>query len=109
MRISNPLDEIRTLIDAEPGKRFRICEVARAYGLSPQILGLEFRRRYGMPPYEYVIKTRIESAKAKLANGHQSILDLSFDLGFCSQSHFTEVFRKRVGMTPHAYRTSMPA
>jgi AraC-like DNA-binding protein len=32
------------------------------------------------------------------------LVEVAFDAGFCSQSHFTEAFKQRVGMSPGRWR-----
>jgi YesN/AraC family two-component response regulator len=48
--------------------------------------------------------SKIIEAKRLLQYSSFSLNDIRHKLGFCSQSHFTGVFRKETGMTPHQYR-----
>jgi AraC-like DNA-binding protein len=54
----------------------------------------------------YVVERRIDEACRRLrSHRHESIADVALSLGFSSQSHFTEAFRRRTGSTPRAWRT----
>jgi AraC-like DNA-binding protein len=47
---------------------------------------------------------RVETAMQLLASGSLEIRQIAALLCFCDQSHFTQVFRKKTGMTPAQYR-----
>lgn len=55
-------------------------------------------------PKAYLLGKRFERSKFLLKNTDKSIGEISARLRFCSQSYFTEQFRKRFGLTPMAYR-----
>jgi AraC family transcriptional regulator len=51
------------------------------------------------------MQRRIERAKELLrSTPAPSLCDISIALGFSSQSHFTEAFRRRVGTSPAHWR-----
>src|SRR5688572_13077478 len=57
--------------------------------------------------YDYVNSFRIEEAKRLLkcpAHDNNKISSIAFDAGFNSLSAFNDVFKKRTGITPSAYR-----
>ena len=39
-----------------------------------------------------------------MANSDMALVDIALDVGFCSQSHFTEAFRRIVGLSPGQWR-----
>ena len=47
---------------------------------------------------------RVDRAKTLLRESRLGLVDIAIELGFCSQSHFTQVFRCLVGMTPSRFR-----
>ncbi len=69
-----------------------------------------FAATFHTTPRQFVLDRRIAMARALLADPTYSIADISARLGFSSTSHFTTVFKKRVGVTPpstgHAGRSS---
>ena len=50
-----------------------------------------------------LMRERIEKAKAMLVAGEQSVTEIALSLGFSSQSHFTDTFRKQTGTSPRRF------
>lgn len=63
-----------------------------------------FTKEYGISPISYVIARRIEEAKQLLKNDDYTVSFISQMLGFSSQSYFSQIFKKTVGLTPNEYR-----
>ncbi|MBX2807009.1 MAG: AraC family transcriptional regulator [Cellvibrionaceae bacterium] len=61
-----------------------------------------FKEAVGLSPSKFHMQQRIEKAKVLLAQ-KTPILDVALALGFSSQSHFSNVFTKAVGVTPRKY------
>jgi AraC family transcriptional regulator len=57
-----------------------------------------------LSPHQYLLRQRIERAKQLLADPRQRVAEVSQELGFAHQSHFTTLFHKRVGLTPRQYQ-----
>ena len=53
---------------------------------------------------EYVRARRLEAARVALRDPDRSLSEIALTLGFSSQSHFTQAFRRQTGLTPGAYR-----
>ncbi|MDZ8222503.1 helix-turn-helix transcriptional regulator [Nostoc sp. ChiVER01] len=58
----------------------------------------------GLSPHQYVIQCRIEQAKFLLTSTQLPIIEIALQVGCSSQSNFTTLFRKHIGITPKAYR-----
>ena len=82
----------------------RIDEVAEHVNLSAGYFSVLFHRETGMAFSDYVLQRRIETAQNMLRYSDYSSTEISEILAFSSQSYFIRCFRKRVGMTPSAYR-----
>jgi AraC family transcriptional regulator len=61
----------------------------------------------GRPPHQFQIERRIERAKILLDESSIPLIDVALTVGFNSQSHLNEYFRRMVGVTPARYRTEM--
>jgi AraC-like DNA-binding protein len=63
-----------------------------------------FKAKTSKTPYEYLLDLKIEKAKKILKANNCSITEISMLCGFSSHSHFTSTFKKKVGVSPSAYR-----
>ncbi len=63
-----------------------------------------FRASTGYSPHQWLVRLRIEEAKALLQKASHSLIDIALDCGFSSHGHFSSTFRKIVGVTPRDYR-----
>jgi len=79
-------------------------DIASALSVSTTYLSRVFREAEQISLKQYIQKERIERAKNLLRCSNDSIQSISHCLGFVSQSHFTECFRKVTGLTPLKYR-----
>ncbi|MBU7583888.1 MAG: helix-turn-helix transcriptional regulator [Nostoc sp. TH1S01] len=81
-----------------------LAEIAAVIGMSMYHFSRLFKQSTGFAPHQYVINCRIAKAKKLLKGTEKTIEQISEQVGFQSQSHFTNVFRKFMGITPKAYR-----
>jgi len=101
------LVKVTHYVDANLGKRITLADIARAAGLSPMHFAARFRAATGQKPHEYLQLCRIERAKRLLAEGNRSLIDIAMEVGFRTQAHFTTVFKRFAGRTPHSWRTGL--
>ena len=67
----------------------------------------QFRNATGMPPHQYVIARRVERARQLLGKGDElSLSDIAIRAGFSDQSHFSNQFKRIIGVTPRQFRRS---
>ncbi|NJM70233.1 MAG: helix-turn-helix transcriptional regulator [Scytonema sp. RU_4_4] len=85
-------------------KDLGLAEVATVVGMSMYHFSRLFKQSTGFSPHQYVMNCRIERAKRLLTKTEEAIDQICQQVGFQSQSHFTNVFRKFIGTTPKAYR-----
>ncbi len=81
-----------------------LAEIAAAAGMNPYHLSRAFKQEVGLAPHQYVLRRRVERAKTLLAETELTIVEVAFRVGFQSQSHFTNIFRRLTGLTPMAFR-----
>jgi transcriptional regulator GlxA family with amidase domain len=86
---------------AEASAVIRMQELS---GLPRRTFSRRFRGATGYAPLEYVQALRIEEAKQMLEEGCLSIDEVSETVGYRDERAFRRVFRKRVGISPSAYR-----
>ncbi|HEY0320292.1 MAG TPA: AraC family transcriptional regulator [Pyrinomonadaceae bacterium] len=81
-----------------------LTELAHVAGMSTYHFAREFKRTTGTAPHQYLIKFRVEQAKALLAGSEMPLIEVGFRSGFSHQSHFSRLFRRLTGTTPLSYR-----
>lgn len=90
------------------GSDFQVEVLASLVHTSPRQFFRLFRLTFGCSPHQYILRARITKARAMLSNGGE-VIEVANALGFSSQSHFTEVFRRLTGTTPGRFRTECRA
>src|SRR5260370_42631777 len=63
-----------------------------------------FRTATECIPHQYFMRLRIEKAQSLMKNRSLRIIDIAESCGFTSQSQFSHVFRRVIGVTPRQYR-----
>ena len=84
-----------------------IAEIAAAAGVSATTLARGYRRRYGCTIGDRIRQLRIEAAARALVETDATLSVVALSAGFYDQSHFSNVFRKHMGLTPSDYRARL--
>jgi hypothetical protein len=72
--------------------------------MRPSQLPRRLKASTGLSPHQYITRMRVKRGKHLLKHTPYSLAEISFRLGFATQSHFTAVFRRYTGVTPRVYR-----
>jgi AraC family transcriptional regulator len=92
-------------VAAHLGEDLSVSRLAEQAALSPFHFARAFKASFELSPHRYVQQQRIDQAARLLRSAaDRSIADIAFELGFSSQAHFTEVFRRHTGTTPGRLR-----
>lgn len=78
--------------------------VAEHFGKRREYLSTQFKQYTGYPISEFIMRQRVENAKALLQYTNIPLVQIGFHLCFSDQSHFQRVFKKYEGITPTKYR-----
>ena len=84
------------LIDGEPGRAWRVADLAEQAGVSVRALQESFRRDLGVTPLEQVRRTRLERARRDLLaadRGAVSVTDIAARWGFFHLGRFSQAYR----------------
>ena len=81
-------------------------ELAERAGLSQYHFIRTFKKETGFTPHEYILHTRISTARYLLKNTRMPVKEICYGTGFSSESVFCSSFKKQTGMTPGGYRAS---
>ena len=94
----------RDLIHADPTTRLSLAGLAGTVGVHPITLARGFRSAFGCSVGTYVRRLRVELAGRWLVETDLSLAEIALAAGFCDQSHFSNLFRRVIGVTPSHYR-----
>lgn len=96
------LQRVLEYIDAHIDRDLSLVRLAEVAGVSASHLKQAFRVSIGLPVHEYVIRRRVERAKALLLAGRLPASQIALDAGFAHQSHMARCMRRVLGVTPRA-------
>lgn len=97
--------EINTICDymkENYRKSIKLNDLINITGISKYCLLRSFTKQKGISPYNYLVAIRISEAKKLLEQGILPI-DVALHTGFVDQSHFSNFFKKLIGLTPKQY------
>ena len=99
------LDRVVAAIHAEPGREWTVEALAAVGAMSRSVFAERFRRRFGRSPAGYVTSVRMQAAQDLLSRG-LGVSTVSRELGYASDEGFSRAFRRSVGTTPSAWRST---
>lgn len=94
------LRRIKELVHAQMGDDLSLDEMAQSIGLSTAHFARMFRKSTGETPHQFVLRQRVERAKAMLRAPDARVLDVAVACGFKTQQHFAQVFVDVCGVSP---------
>lgn len=74
--------------------------------VSKYYLSREFKKYTGFSPNDYLITLRINKAKFLLSNTALPAIKIAHEVGIYDKNNFTNLFKRKTGMTPIQYRNS---
>jgi AraC family transcriptional regulator len=101
------LRRIKELVHAKMEDDLSLDEMAQSVGLSTAHFARMFRKSTGRTPHQFVLRQRLERAKAMLRAPDARVLDVAVACGFKTQQHFAQVFRDVWGVSPTEYRQEL--
>jgi AraC-like DNA-binding protein len=98
------LRRVREHIESRLADKFELKELAVVAGVSEGHFARSFKQSMGLPPHRYVVLRRIAAGAELIQNTDDPLSEISIEVGFSDQSHFTRVFAHHTGETPSAFR-----
>jgi AraC-like DNA-binding protein len=94
----------RELLAESPDEHLSVKYIAREVAISPYHFIRQFEAVFGMTPHQFRIQSRLDRAKLLLAMGERSVTDVCMEVGFSSLGSFSDLFTRRFGSSPSAYK-----
>lgn len=98
------IDVALQYIQAHYTEELSLERVASVVFLNPVYFSQLFKQKTGQGYKDYVISLRMEEAKRLLRDPQLRLTNISERIGYQDMRHFTQVFRRKCGMTPTEYR-----
>jgi AraC family transcriptional regulator len=99
-QLQQAIDYIHAHLDRD----LSLSQIASIINISPTYFASLFKLATGTSPHQYVIEQRVERAKSLLSKTDMAIADIALQVGFSSQSHLTQQFKRLTGVTPKQVR-----
>jgi len=96
-----------TYIDHHLSEKITVPLIAVQVFVHPDYLSSKFKQETGTSITDFVQKRRIEEACHFLRYSQNTVSEIAAFYQFCSQSHFIQVFKKHMGITPARYKNSV--
>jgi AraC family transcriptional regulator len=98
------LRRIKELVHSKMEDDLSLEDMAQSVGLSTAHFARMFRKSTGETPHQFVLRQRVERAKAMLRAPDARVLDVAVACGFKTPQHFAQVFRDFCRVSPTEYR-----
>jgi AraC-like DNA-binding protein len=93
------------LLHGAPARHWTVEHLASEIGMSRTAFAERFKEIVGLPPLDYLIRWRMELARAALKDNTKSLSSIAESLGYASDSSFNSAFKRATGHSPGRYRT----
>lgn len=94
----------KVYVDEMIYEHITVASIADALQVSPNYLSASFVKSEHMTLTQYIHNKRLDRSRELLRYSRLSISDISEQLMFSSQSHFSRLFKERFDRTPSQYR-----
>ncbi len=91
-------------IDTNYAQDITLDSLAEITHINKFYLAHSFTECIGQSPISYLTERRLAACKELLSSSNLSVTQIATSAGFSSQSYFSQIFNKKVGMSPRQYR-----
>ena len=99
-------DEFRQMVEAHFVESSVVSFYADRLNVSTSYLAQVTKRISGQAPKAFIDERIISEARRLLTSTSLTVQEISYQLGFTSQAHFTKYFKKLTGLTPSDFRSN---
>lgn len=103
-KLSGQLSTVYETLAANRGRYISVSEAAAACGYSRNRFNDLIRQQTGLTAKDYLNKIRLETAQRYLRFTSLRISEIASEMGFSTQFHFSDFFKRMTGIAPLQYR-----
>ena len=100
------LDRLVEFIHENVEDGINLKQLSQIAGCSKYHFCRSFKVATGLTPNEYLVRLRVEKAKARLKRG-EPLVSAALNSGFADQPHMTRVFKRYYGVTPGRFQSEI--
>lgn len=104
LRQYDRLNEVMYYIERNLNKPINIEDLHTRYAMRRSDLSAQFRKRYGLPPKQYICMRRISNARNLLVRTGMTLQEIASASGYEDLFLFFRMFKKYTRMTPTQFR-----
>jgi AraC family transcriptional regulator len=97
---ASALKRLEDFIESNLAERLDLGSLAAVVGCNRFHFAHRFRATVGISPHRYVVRRRLQRARALLRAGEDSLAQIAAATGFSDQSHLSNWMRRIYGTTP---------
>lgn len=98
------VQEMQKILDAHLEKKIDFAVINKEIAYSQAYMVRLFKKHMEVTPHEYILRRRIETAQLLLKHSTLSIKEIAERLVFSDQYHFSNYFKKCLGVSPSKFR-----
>ncbi len=99
------IKQVQDFIESHYQDKMTVEGLCERFNLVRRTMERRFKKATTNTVVEYIQRVKVEGAKRALENGHKTVYEIMFDVGYTDTKAFRNVFRKYSGMSPADYRT----
>ena len=104
----NPqLLEVLEYIHSHIEQDIQISDLADITNLSVNHFSHIFKKTFGLSPKKYILQKKFNYAQTLLAESNLHVNEISYKLGFNSETYFSRLFREKIGISPSEYKKQL--
>ena len=101
--------QILRFVQKNYGTDLKVENICRIFGCSRSYISHTFKKDTGKGFRQYLTDVRLENAKRLLALSSLNVTEIAFSVGLLDSNYFSNLFKKKHGVSPLAYRKSINA
>ena len=98
------LSKAMEAMHASLDRSWSVASLAREARMSRSAFALKFKTVLGQTPLEYLTQWRMHKAGGMIRSNHTSFSEVASAVGYGSESSFSRVFKREMGVAPREYR-----
>lgn len=101
------VEKVQEYLDCNYQNKITLQNMADFAAVSPWYLDRIFKKYTGASPTQYLIHRKLGYAQSLFTDTEESIAKIAEKIGYDNPSYFSQLFKKKFGMTPGEYRKKL--